>query len=194
MADNDYRSAPGTEPFVPDFDTGAHSQRFLSLAGQQDRAGKSWPGSTPKPQEDPVGVAPSASVEVLGSEPAATLAHSVTVPGRYTYLKWWKFVLVVLGVWIGAGEVGLSLFYWWYHTLDKTAAVFVVLVYVVACTVGGLILALVPGRPLITALSSGDVGAVCLGRRRGAALRLLLLRADESLPGRRHSVLVGCRT
>lgn len=123
MADNDYRSAPGTEPFVPDFDTGAHSQRFLSLAGQQDRAGKSWPGSTPKPQEDPVGVAPSASVEVLGSEPAATLAHSVTVPGRYTYLKWWKFVLVVLGVWIGAGEVGLSLFYWWYHTLDKTAAV-----------------------------------------------------------------------
>lgn len=40
-----------------------------------------------------------------------------------------------------------------------------------------------------------DVGAVCLGRRRGAALRLLLLlRADESLPGRRHSVLVGCRT
>lgn len=37
-------------------------------------------------------------------------------------------------------------------------------------------------------------GAVCLGRRRGAALRLLLLRADESLPGRRHSVLVGCRT
>lgn len=92
MADNDYRSAPGTEPFVPDFDTGAHSQRFLSLAGQQDRAG---------------------------------------------------------------GEVGLSLFYWWYHTLDKTAAVFVVLVYVVACTVGGLILALVPGRPLITALSLG---------------------------------------
>lgn len=155
MADNDYRSAPGTELFVPDFDTGAHSQRFLSLAGQQDRAGKSWPGSTPKPQEDPVGVAPSASVEVLGSEPAATLAHSVTVPGRYTYLKWWKFVLVVLGVWIGAGEVGLSLFYWWYHTLDKTAAVFVVLVYVVACTVGGLILALVPGRPLITALSLG---------------------------------------
>lgn len=48
-----------------------------------------------------------------------------------------------------------ELFYWWYHTLDKTAAVFVVLVYVVACTVGGLILALVPGRPLITALSLG---------------------------------------
>lgn len=47
------------------------------------------------------------------------------------------------------------MFYWWYHTLDKTAAVFVVLVYVVACTVGGLILALVPGRPLITALSLG---------------------------------------
>jgi hypothetical protein len=79
--------------------------------------------------------------------------HSVTVPGRYQYLKWWKLALVILGVWIAAAEVGLSLFYWWFHTVDKTAAAFMVLVYVVACVVAGVMLAMVQGRPLISALS-----------------------------------------
>ena len=79
--------------------------------------------------------------------------HSVTVPGRYQYLKWWKLALVLLGVWIAAAEAGLSLFYWWYHTVDKTAAAFMVLVYVVACVVAGVMLAMVQGRPLISALS-----------------------------------------
>ncbi|OSC42763.1 hypothetical protein B8W66_03625 [Mycobacterium decipiens] len=132
---------------MPDFDTGTHSQPLLSLVGDQQGAGISGPeGSS-------AAAALSATAESPASEPAATPAQSVTVPGRYVYLKWWKFVLVVLGVWIGAAEVGLSLFYWWYHTLDKTAAVFVVLVYVVTCVVGSLILAMVQGRPLISALS-----------------------------------------
>jgi uncharacterized membrane protein len=47
----------------------------------------------------------------------------------------------------------MSLFYWWFHTIDKTAAVYVVLVYVVACTVAGLMLSMVEGRPLMTAMS-----------------------------------------
>jgi hypothetical protein len=75
------------------------------------------------------------------------------VPGRYQYLKWWKFVLVILGVWFAAAEVGPSLFYWWFHTIDKTWPVFTVLVYVVACSVADVLLAMVQGRPLITALS-----------------------------------------
>jgi hypothetical protein len=62
-------------------------------------------------------------------------------------------VLVILGVWIATSEVGLSLFYWWYHTINKTPAVFMVLVYVVVCVVGGVMLAMVQGRPIISALS-----------------------------------------
>jgi hypothetical protein len=79
--------------------------------------------------------------------------QSVTVPGRYQYVKWWKLALVILGLWSGAAEVGLSLFYWWYHSIDKTPAMFMVLVYVVVCVVGGVMLAMVQGRPLISALS-----------------------------------------
>ncbi len=75
------------------------------------------------------------------------------MPGQYQYLKWWKLLLVILGVWFGAAEVGLSLFYWWYHTVDKTAAVYTVLVYVVACVVAGVILAMVQGRPMMSALA-----------------------------------------
>ena len=126
---------------------------------------------------------------IAEAEPAGRCTP-VTVPGRYQYLKWWKLVLVILGVWIAAAEVGLSLFYWWYHTIDKTAAVFMVLVYVVACAVGGVLLAMVAGQAAdLGVVPRGDVGAVCLRRRRGAPVRLLLLRADGSLSGRRHPVL-----
>lgn len=145
-ADDDRESNPGTEPFVPDFaDTGEQSVPFVpnwddtgsqpiaSVAGLDKKSGK-------QPDDDE----PDSEPEV---------AAPVQVPSRYLYLKWWKFVLVLLGVWFGAGQIGLSLYYWWYHTLDKTAPVFIVLVYVVACTVGALLLSMVQGRPLITALS-----------------------------------------
>ena len=91
--------------------------------------------------------------EESATHAAGAPVQSVTVPGRYLYLKWWKLLLVILGVWIVAAEVGLGLFYWWYHTVDKTPAVFVVLVYVVACAVAGVMLAMVQGRPLVSALS-----------------------------------------
>ena len=120
-------------------------------------------------------------------EPAVT---PVTVPGRYQYLKWWKLVLVIVGVWIAAAEVGLSLFYWWFHTIDKTGPVFMVLVYVVTCTVAGVLLAMVQGRPLISALAlGGDDGAVRFRPGCGAALRLLLLPANWPLPVQCHSLL-----
>ena len=77
----------------------------------------------------------------------------VTVPGRYLYLKWWKLLLVILGVWFVAADAGFGLFYWWYHSVDQIPALFVVLVYVVACAVGGVLLAMVEGRPLVSALS-----------------------------------------
>ena len=126
-------------PFVPNFDdTG--SQPIPHAEADTEKS------EPPAEKEEPEAPSP-------GTEPSGAAVQSVTVPGRYQYLKWWKLVLVILGVWIATGEVGLSLFYWWYHTIDKTPAVFMVLVYVVVCAVGGVMLAMVQGRPLISALS-----------------------------------------
>jgi hypothetical protein len=147
VAERDHPSNPGTEAFVPDFDdTGEDSVPFVPDFGDTG----SQPSLVPligKPE-------PKESAETPDTPSAdAAPVPSVTVPGRYQYLKWWKLVLVILGVWIAAAEVGLSLFYWWFHTIDKSAAAFMVLVYVVACVVAGVMLAMVHGRPLISALS-----------------------------------------
>lgn len=168
--DHDPESNPGTAPFTPDFsdseDTGTHSwvPDFSDSedTGPQPAAQTSDSSSDAKEELKTSPLA--ADEQELATESAGAPVQSVTVPGRYLYLKWWKLALVTLGVWAAAAEVGLSLFYWWYHTIDKTPAVFVVLVYVVACAVGGVMLAMVPGRPLVSALSlavmSGPFGSV----------------------------------
>jgi hypothetical protein len=171
VADDDRASNPGTEPFTPDFedtgtqsfvpdfdDTGEHSVPFVPNfddTGPQPAPEKSDLSSSQGKEapETTAGASERDAEKDLGTESAGAPVQSVTVPGRYLYLKWWKLVLVTFGVWIIAAEVGLSLFYWWYHTIDKTPAVFMVLVYVVACAVGGVMLAMVQGRPLVSALS-----------------------------------------
>jgi multisubunit Na+/H+ antiporter MnhG subunit len=108
------------------------------------------------------GLAPS-SPAVTDATPSESLhAQSVTVPGRALYVKWWKFVLILLAVWVPAGAIGAGLFYWWSHdnTKHKTVVVFVVLVYVVVCTVAGLMLAMVPDRALVSALAIAILSAV----------------------------------
>jgi hypothetical protein len=149
VPDDDRGSHPRTEAFVPDFDdTGEQSVPFVPNFDDT--------GSQPIPQSKEEPETPAAeqdSEKDLETEPSGAPVQSVTVPGRYQYLKWWKLVLVILGVWIGTAEIGLSLFYWWYHTINKTPAVFMVLVYVVVCVVGGVMLAMVQGRPIISALS-----------------------------------------
>jgi len=137
-------------PFVPNFD-GTGSQPIPRSGADAE---KSAP-SAPKPAEPqtPSPAAGQDSDKDLGTDTSGGPVQSVTVPGRYLYVKWWKLALVILGVWIAAAEVGLSLFYWWYHSIDKTSPVFMVLVYVVACAVAGVMLAMVQGRPLISALS-----------------------------------------
>jgi hypothetical protein len=87
------------------------------------------------------------------SEPLPAPAQPVAVPGSYQYLKRWTFVLVVAAVWIVAAVIGLGLYYWWFHSLDKTPAVFVVLVYLAVCTVGSLLTAMVQNKPLVSAVS-----------------------------------------
>ncbi|ORA84414.1 hypothetical protein K3U93_21080 [Mycobacterium malmoense] len=156
MADDDHASSPGTEPFKPDFsdseDTGTQSwvPDFSDASDSSDASDAEDTGPQPAPETPET---PAVSERDLGTESAGVPVQSVTVPGRYLYLKWWKLVLVLLGVWIAEAEVGLGLFSWWYHTIDKTPVVFMVLVYVVACAVGGVMLAMVQGRPVISALS-----------------------------------------
>jgi hypothetical protein len=164
---DDRESNPGTEPFVPDFrdfgDTGEHSVPFVpdfDDTGSQPSLSLAELERADKPSEPNEKVSPppavGASESTTADAPAAEVpAAPVAVPGRYQYVKWWKLLLVIFGAWFAAAEVGLSLFYWWYHAVDKTAALYVVLVYIVACTVAGLMLSMVEGRPLITALSLG---------------------------------------
>lgn len=160
MPDEKDASGPGTEAFVPDFsdaedaeDTGTQAwvPDFDDDTGEQPAATESEPAE-PEPQEA------HEPAEFVGPVPP------VTVPGRYFYVKWWKLALVLLGVWAAAAVVGLGLFYWWCRSIDKTPALLVVLVYVVVCVVGGVMLAMTEGRPLISALSvavmSGPFAAV----------------------------------
>ncbi len=157
--DHDPESNPGTAPFTPDFsdseDTGTHSwvPDFSDSEDTGPQPAAQTSDSSSDAKDEPKTSSPVADEQELATESAGGPVQSVTVPGRYLYVKWWKLALVVLGVWALAAEVGLGLFYWWYHTIDKTPAVFVVLVYVVACAVGGVMLAMVPGRPLVSALS-----------------------------------------
>ena len=56
-------------------------------------------------------------------------------------------------VWIVAAAIGLGLYYWWFHSINKTPPVFVVLIYLVMCTVGSLLAAMVHDKPLMSALA-----------------------------------------
>ena len=157
MADKDHTN-PGTQAFTPDFsddDENTGTQSWVpDFSDSDDTGSQPIPAAAePEKPDRPVTSDQAAEQQEPTGGSAGVPVGSVTVPGRYLYLKWWKLALMILGVWVVAAEVGLSLFYWWYHTVDKTPAVFMVLVYVVACTVAGVLLAMVEGRPLISALS-----------------------------------------
>lgn len=87
------------------------------------------------------------------SEPIPAFAPPEVVPGTYTFLKRWMFVLVVAGVWIVGAGIGVGLYEWWFSSLDKTAPVFVVFVYVVVCTLAALLTAMIQNRPVLAGLS-----------------------------------------
>jgi hypothetical protein len=146
VAEQDLDSDPGTAAFVPDFDdTGEESVPFVPNfddTGSQPFtvAPRVLADKEPTPKNEP-------------ESESESVAAPIAVPGRYQYVKWWKLLLVMLGVWLAAAEVGLSLFYWWFHTSDKTAAVYMVLVYIVACVVAGVILAMLQARPMMSALA-----------------------------------------
>lgn len=141
MADED----TGTQSWVPDFDD------------EDDTGSQPAPKEPKEPKEPDESEQPAKPGEpetaAAEDEAGGVPVQPVTVPGRYLYLKWWQLILVLFGVWIVSAVVGLGLFYWWYHSIDKTATAFAALVYVTACAVGGVMLAMAQGRALLSALS-----------------------------------------
>ena len=87
------------------------------------------------------------------SEPLPAPPEPAAPSAEEQQLKRWTFVVVVAAVWIVAAAIGLGLFYWWFHSINKTPSVFVVLVYLVMCTVAALIAAMVQHKPWMSALS-----------------------------------------
>ncbi len=151
MADDDRASNPRTEAFVPDFEEDTGTQSWVPDFSDDDDTGSHPTPEEPEAPEEPE--TPEAPAEAAEDDTGGVPVQPVTVPGRYLYLKWWQLVLVLFGVWAVSGVVGLGLFYWWFHSIDKTPTAFAVLVYVVACAVGGIMLAMVQGRALLSALS-----------------------------------------
>ncbi len=103
------------------------------------------------------------------SGPLPLPVRSVVVPSDYQYIKRWHFVLVVACVWAAAAAAGSGLYDWWYHSIDKTAPVFVVLVFLILCTVTGLLVAMVPNRPVASAVAIAFTSAP-LAATAGAAV------------------------
>ena len=164
---------PKTEAYTPVFDTGAHHkpEPEPTEPPPEPPASRRWwhRGSGPaatEPEEEPASSpAPAAETPRADAPPSGQLhapAPPIAVPGRYHYLRWWQLLLLIIAVWVPAGAIGAGLFYWWSHdhSKNKTAVVFVVFVYVVVCTVAGLMLAMVPDRPLVSALAIAVMSAV----------------------------------
>jgi hypothetical protein len=155
---------PLTEPYKPTFETGMQPRAepaFIEPEAAPPRR-RRWLGrkSTERTDQSESGVIPTAYTET--EAPPSEALPAVTDPGPYLYLKWWKFILMLLAVWVPAAAAGAGLFYWWSHDASKhkTTVVFVVLAYVVVTTVAGLILAMVSDRPLVSALSIAMLSAV----------------------------------
>jgi hypothetical protein len=104
------------------------------------------------------------------SEPLPTFVAPESVPGTSQYLKRWTFALVVVGVWTVAAVIGLALYEWWFQSADKTGPVFVLLVYLVVCTVAGLLVAMVQNKPLVSAVAIALMSAPLASTAAAAAL------------------------
>ncbi len=168
----DTQSMPKTEPYTPTFDTGAHHKAEPELIEPEPKARRRrwWQRrsdmSAPQTPDEPASSPALAAEAATGEAPPSGSLHApappIAVPGRYHHSRWWQFILMLLAVWVPAGAIGVGLFYWWTHdhSARKTVVVFVVLVYVVVCVVAALMLAMVPDRPLVSALAIGLISAV----------------------------------
>jgi hypothetical protein len=145
-------------------------------AAQAEPETAAEPPAAPAAQAEPETAAeppaaPAAQAEPeTAAEPPAAPALPIVVPGRYYFLKRWTFVLVMAAVWIPAALLGLVVYYYWFHAIDKTLAVFLVLMYLVVCTLVGLLLAMVERRPVVAAVSIAVMSAPFVSTAAAAVL------------------------
>jgi hypothetical protein len=102
---------------------------------------------------------PTGATAVVDYPPSDALP--VLEPTAVVGLRRWTFVAMVTAVWIAAAAIGAGLFYWWFHDMTdhKTWPVFTLLVYLVCCTVGALMAAMVQSRPVLSGLSLAVMSA-----------------------------------
>jgi RsiW-degrading membrane proteinase PrsW (M82 family) len=104
------------------------------------------------------------------SEPLPTFVAPEFVPGTNQSVKRWHFALVVAVVWTVAAVIGLGIYQWWFQSVDKTGPVFVLLVYLVVCTVAGLLAAMVQNKPLVSTVAIALMSAPLASTAAAAAL------------------------
>ena len=146
------RKEPETTDAGPDTLSGEPTQPYAPTFTGDFRA-QPEPVRPQAPEPEP------AIAEEAPSGPLPAPAQPEAVPGTCQYLKRWAFVLVVAGVWIVAAASGLGLYNWWFHSLDKTPPVFVVLIFLIVCTVGSVLTAMVNHKPLVSTLAIGLMSA-----------------------------------
>ena len=146
------RKVPETTDAGPDTLSGEPTQPYVpTFTG--DFPARPDPVRPQAAETDPV------IAEESPSEPLPAPAQPVAVPSSYQYLKRWTCVLVVAGVWIVGAASGLGLYYWWFHSLDKTPPMFVVMIFLIVCTVGSVLTAMVNNKPLVSAVAIGLMSA-----------------------------------
>ena len=143
---------PPTEASLNGHPNPVDNLKPLDMTADPAQVDDAHPAPNPEPAYQ---TAPASEpiAETPPSQPIAVPAQPVVVPGQYNYLKRWMFVLMLAAVWIPAALTGLALYYYWYHSIDKTLPVFLVLVCTIVCTVGGLLLAMVQHKPVVSALA-----------------------------------------
>ena len=173
----DTGSLPMTEPhWPPSFETGPHP---TPLPGPADE-----PTAEPDGRREPEPDNPTTEPLPTQAKPAKP-PKPVVVTGQYQFLKWWQLTLVLVAVWIPAAGIGLGLFSWWFSLVDKTPAVFAVVVYATVCIVAGLIVAMVGEKPLVSAVAIALMSAVFAAAVAAAPLygHYFCLHVDRCLGG-----------
>ena len=116
-------------------------------------------------------------------EPVGAVARACPAGGRAERLPVRQALALRARRGVRVGDrrrAGYGLYHWWYHSIDKTAPVFVVLVFLILCTVAGLLVAMVPNRPVASARGHRvHVGSAGRDRGRRRAARPLLLRMGQ---------------
>ncbi|WP_396925613.1 hypothetical protein [Mycolicibacterium sp.] len=147
-------SLPSTEPHhAPIFDTGPHPDVLRALTDEPEA----------QVSEESIAFSELENFDTdaflhrvdgsVHAEPVVVPPAPSAVAGTYQYMKRWPFVFIVAAVWVLAAAAGLGMYFWWYNSLNKTPAVFCVLMYLIVCSVASMLVSMVQNRPQVTALA-----------------------------------------